>query len=132
MDYLSLKTVHVSCVVASYALFFARGVWMIRASPVLAARWVKVLPHVVDTVLLGSAIAMAVVIRQYPFTAGWLTAKLVALVVYIGLGMVALKYGATRRTRIVAWVAAQAVFFYIVAVALTRRPVPWSALALSG
>jgi len=125
MDYPALKAVHVACVTASYALFFTRGVWMIRESALLQQRWVKVVPHIIDTVLLLSAIALAVAMRQYPFVNGWLTAKVAGLVVYIGLGTVALKRGRTRRTRIVAWAAAQAAFFYIVAVALTRNPLPW-------
>lgn len=87
----------------------------------LERRWVRVLPHVVDTVLLASAIALAVVLEQYPFVEPWLTAKLVALLFYIGLGMVALSYGTTRRIRTGAWIMAQAVFLYIVAVALTRN-----------
>lgn len=127
IDYPVLKLIHVSCVAASYVLFVLRGAWMIRESPWLHRRWVRVLPHAVDTVLLASAIAMAVMIRQYPFVAGWLTAKLLALVCYIGLGMIALKRGKTHRARIAAWLAAQAVFFYIVAVAVTRNPLPWTA-----
>ena len=121
MSYLALKYVHVSCVVLSYSLFFVRGVWMMRESSLLARPWVKIAPHAIDTVLLVSAIAMAVMIRQYPFSAPWLTAKLVGLIVYIALGMVALKRGKTKRTRMAAWIAAQLVFFYIVAVALTKR-----------
>lgn len=99
---------------------------MMRGSPLLNARWVKIVPHVVDTVLLASAITMALMIRQYPFVAPWITAKVLALLVYIGLGMVALKRGKTRRVRIAAWIAAQMVFFYIVAVALTHSPLPWA------
>lgn len=126
MDYLALKTLHVSCVAASYSLFFVRGAWMIRASPLLHLPWVRILPHIVDTLLLASAVAMAVMIRQYPFVSGWLTAKLLALVLYIALGMVALKHGKTRRARVAAWIAAQSVFFYIVAVALARDPLPFT------
>lgn len=100
---------------------------MMRGSPLLEQRWVRVVPHVVDTTLLASAIAMAVMTRQYPFVAGWLTAKLLALVGYIGLGMIALKHGKTRSVRVAAWISAQAVFFYIVAVAVTRNPLPWTA-----
>ena len=122
MSYLALKYVHVSCVVLSYSLFFVRGVWMMQDSAWLARRWVRIVPHVIDTVLLASAIAMAVVIQQYPFVAPWLTAKVLGLVVYIGLGMVALKRGRTKRTRIVAWIAAQVVFLYIIAVAILKRP----------
>lgn len=122
MSYLALKYVHVSCVVLSYSLFFVRGVWMMQDSAWLARRWVRIVPHVIDTVLLASAIAMAVVIQQYPFVAPWLTAKVIGLVVYIGLGMVALKQGRTKRMRIVAWIAAQVVFLYIIAVAILKRP----------
>lgn len=70
---------------------------------------------------------MAVAIRQYPFSADWLSAKLLALIGYIALGMVALRFARTRRMRLAAWLAAQAVFFYIVAVAVTRNPLPWTA-----
>jgi uncharacterized membrane protein SirB2 len=131
LEYPTLKAVHVTCVSASFALFFVRGVWMMRESALLQQAWVRVVPHLVDTVLLASAIAMAVMTRQYPLVAAWLTAKVAALVLYIGLGMVALKFGKTLRIRIAAWIAAQAVFFYMVAVALAREPLPWSVLALS-
>lgn len=114
-----------TCVAASYALFCVRGVWMMHGSALLQRAWVRVVPHVVDTVLLASAVALAVMSRQYPLVNGWLTAKVAGLLIYIGLGTVALRRGKTRRARIVAWVAAQAVFFYIVAVALTRQPLPW-------
>jgi uncharacterized membrane protein SirB2 len=120
MDYPLLKLTHVTCVVLSYAGFFLRGIWMIRDSRMLERRWVRVLPHVVDTVLLASAIALAVMLKQYPLAEPWLTAKVAGLVLYIALGMVGLRYGATRRIRTGAWIAAQAVFLYIVAVALTR------------
>ncbi len=125
MDYVTLKLIHIGSIVASYCLFFVRGVWMVRGSPLLAQRWVKIVPHVVDSVLLLSAIMLAVLLRQYPFAAPWITAKVLALVVYIGLGTVALKRGRTRGARIAAWIAAQCVFGYIVAVALTRNPLPF-------
>jgi uncharacterized membrane protein SirB2 len=81
---------------------------------------VKIVPHVIDTVLLASAIALTVMIRQYPFVAPWLTAKVIGLVAYIGLGMIALKRGRSKPVRITTWIAAQLVFFYIVAAALTK------------
>ena len=97
---------------------------MINDSAMLRRRWIKIVPHVIDTVLLASAIVLAAIVQQYPFVHGWLTAKVIGLVVYIGLGTVALKRGRTRGVRIAAWLAAQAVFFYIVAVAITRQPLP--------
>jgi uncharacterized membrane protein SirB2 len=122
MEYLALKQIHVACVALSYAGFFARGWWMIRGSAMLQRRWVKVLPHVNDTLLLAAAIALAVMLRQYPFVHGWLTAKTLALVAYIVLGSMALRPGRPKSARVAAWIAAQAVFLYIVAVALTKNP----------
>jgi uncharacterized membrane protein SirB2 len=124
MDYTILKSVHIGTVVASYALFVLRGVWMMRQSARLYEGWVRIVPHVVDTVLLASAIALAVMLRQSPLASGWLMAKVIALVVYIVLGTIALKRGRSRAIRITAWIAAQAVFLYIVCVAVTRNPLP--------
>ena len=126
MDYLLIKQTHVVCAALSYAGFFVRGIWMLRGSTLLERRWVRMLPHVVDTLLLASAIALAVMSGQYPFVHGWLTAKLVALVLYIGLGMMALRPGRPRPLRIAAWIGAQGVFLYIVWVALARNPLPWT------
>lgn len=122
MDYSALRNLHVAFVTLSYALFFVRGLWMMQDSSRLAQRWVRIVPHVVDAALLASAVALAIAIRQYPFVSPWLTAKVVGLVLYIGLGMMALRHGRRRGTRIAAWIAAQLVFFYIVAVAITKRP----------
>jgi uncharacterized membrane protein SirB2 len=123
MDYLTLKQIHVGSVIASYMLFLVRGIWMMRVPATLERRWVKTVPHVIDTMLLASAIALAMTIRQYPFVAPWLTAKVLALIVYIVLGTIALKRGKSMRMRVLTWIAAQLVFFYIVAVALTHNPV---------
>jgi uncharacterized membrane protein SirB2 len=125
MSYALLKHLHVSCAAASYALFFLRGVWMLRDSSLLRQRWVRVVPHAIDATLLASAVALAWTIGQYPIADGWLTAKVAALLLYIALGFVALKYGRSRMERLAAWLAAQAVFGYIVLVALNRDPVPF-------
>lgn len=125
MDYLILKQIHVGSAIASYTLFLVRGIWMMRVPAMLTRRWVKTVPHVIDTVLLVSAIALAMTIRQYPFAAGWLTAKVLGLVVYIVLGTIALKRGKSMRVRVSAWIAAQLVFFYIAAVAIRHNPAPF-------
>jgi uncharacterized membrane protein SirB2 len=127
VEYFALKQIHLICVALSYSGFFLRGIWMIRDSPMLGRRWVRVLPHIIDSILLASAVAMAVMIRQYPFVHAWLTAKVVALAIYIALGMIALGRGRNRPVRIAAWIAAQIVFAYIVLVALKRNPLPWAA-----
>jgi len=122
---MTIRDIHVTCVILTFALFFLRGIWMISDLELLQRRWVKRLPPVIDTVLLASAITLTVKIRQYPFVNDWLTAKVVALPVYIGLGMLALTYGRTRRIRIASWIAAQLCFLYIVSVALTKQPLPF-------
>ena len=122
--YTVLKYLHVSCVVLSGTGFVLRGAWMMQNSPMLARRWVHVMPHVVDTVLLASAIALAVTIGQYPLVHGWLTAKVVGLIAYIVLGTIALKRGRTHGIRITAFCGALLVFAYIAAVAITNSVLP--------
>jgi len=120
-----VKTMHVTSVVLSGAGFVLRSIWMWQGSRWLQARPTRILPHVIDTILLGSAIVLAVRIQQYPFVHAWLTAKVVALLAYIILGTIALRRGATRQIRTRAALAAMGVFAYIVAVALTRSALPF-------
>jgi uncharacterized membrane protein SirB2 len=122
MDYLLLKQVHIACAVLSIAGFAARGVLMLRESPLLDAGVVRVAPHVVDTALLASALALAWLSGQYPFAQGWLTAKVLALAAYIVLGTIALKRGRSPAVRRAAFTLALATVLYIVSVALTRDP----------
>ena len=117
-----LQTVHVGSAMLSITGFVLRGVWMLQDSPLLRARATRILPHVVDTVLLLSAIALALRIAQYPFVHAWLSAKVLALLAYIVLGSVALKYGRSRRVRALSYGMALGEFLYIVAVAITRSP----------
>jgi uncharacterized membrane protein SirB2 len=123
MSYAALKMIHVTSVVVSYLLFSLRSMWMMRGSAVLQQRWVKITPHVVDTILLMSAITLAVQIQQDPINDSWLSAKVAGLLIYIGLGMTALRFAKTRKMRISAWIAAQTAFLYIVLVALTKNPI---------
>lgn len=127
--YTIVKHIHLTCVALSGAGFLLRGVWMLHTSPMLQLRWVRVLPHIVDTVLLGSAIWLAILMQQAPFVHGWLTAKVLGLIAYIVLGTIALKRGKTRGVRIAALVGALLAFAYIVSVALTKSVLPWQGAA---
>jgi uncharacterized membrane protein SirB2 len=127
MMVLLLKHLHVTCVVLSISGFLVRGVWMMRESPWLQKKWVRVAPHIIDTILLGSAILLTMQIQQYPFVHHWLTAKVLALLAYIIIGAIGLKYGSTKKIRVSAWLAAIAIFVYIVLVALTRQVLPFIA-----
>lgn len=119
--YYLIKNLHVTCVVLSAAGFLLRGTWMLTGSALLLHRLTRILPHLVDSTLLLSAIVLAVMIQQYPFSAGWVTAKVIGLLAYILLGTVALKRGRTRGVRIAAFAAAILVYAWIVSVALSKN-----------
>lgn len=126
MSYLLLKHLHVTCVVLSGLGFCLRGGLMWRNPKMLGKRLARIAPHVIDSILLGSAIAMALMSEQYPFASPWLTAKLFGLLTYIGLGTMALKRGRTLQIRVRFFVLALLVYAYIVGVALTRNPLLWA------
>lgn len=122
MDYATLKAIHVTSAILSISGFAARGALMLGDSPLLERRFVRVAPHVVDTVLLASAVLLAWRSGQYPIEQPWLTAKVAALFAYVALGSVALSRGRTRAIRAVAFVLALGTVLYIVSVAVTRTP----------
>jgi uncharacterized membrane protein SirB2 len=125
MDYYAIKHFHMGCAAMSGSLFLLRGYWMLSNPARLQQRWVRTAPHVIDTALLASALTMVVLSRQYPFVQGWLTAKVLALLLYIVLGTIALKRGKTRAVRATAFAAAVAAFLYIGSVAFTKQVWPF-------
>ena len=122
-----VKAAHILCAISSISFFIIRGIWMMQSSQRLAQSWVKITSRSIDTALLMSALGLMFITEQFPGSMGWLTAKLVALLVYIGLGMIALHWGKTKQIRISAWIASLVVFSYIVSVALTRSPLSFQA-----
>jgi len=122
MSYAEIKIIHIISIVLSYILFSLRGIWMIQGSPLLQLRWVKILPHVIDTILLTSAVILVAMIQQYPGFNIWVSAKIGGLLLYIFLGMIALRFGKTQQIKTISWILAQIMFFYIVLVALTKSP----------
>ena len=120
--YSLLKSIHVICAILSYALFLMRGIWRFTGSPIAAQRWTRIVPHVNDTILLVAALGMAATLAAYPALHAFLATKVIGLVVYIVLGLLAFRWAKTLRARLTAWFAAQAVFFYVVAVAFTKSP----------
>lgn len=125
MEYAALLSVHRLTVVISLALFVLRGVWRMMDSPMNAKMWVKIVPHINDTILLLAAIGMLVVGGLNPLDHGWVMAKIIGLLAYIVLGTFAIKRGKTQMQRNVAFVGALAVFVYIAAVAVTKQVVPF-------
>lgn len=123
--YFAFKHLHMLCAAISIIGFIVRGALAIQGSALLQKKFLRIAPHIVDTVLLLSAIGLAVTIQQYPFTSAWLTAKLIGLVVYIFLGLVTLRFARSQPVRVIAYVAAIATFFYIGHVAFTKSPWPF-------
>jgi uncharacterized membrane protein SirB2 len=129
--YVELRALHVGAVALSLSLFVVRGVRMLAGAAPL--RQLRVLPHVVDTVLLASAALLTVCIHQYPFANDWLTAKLLALVAYIALGSIALRRGRTARVRLLTFIAALACAGYMIATAVQHdaNPRHWLAAGIA-
>jgi uncharacterized membrane protein SirB2 len=120
MLYQTVKYLHITCVILSGCGFFLRGILMLKGSPWLRSPWARTVPDTVDSLLLASALTLAVLLGQYPFVDAWLTAKVLGLLFYIALGLLALRQGTTKGVRVVAWLAALTVFAYIVSVALKK------------
>jgi len=112
---------HVACAATSPILFSMR-VWASIRGRDPAAGFLRIAPHVVDTLLVLVGLVLASLVDQWPFVNGWLTAKVLALPLYIGIGHFAVRRARTTATRIAAWLLALAVLAYIVAVALTMDP----------
>jgi uncharacterized membrane protein SirB2 len=127
--YSTVKYIHMASVALSLVGFFLRGLLLVRGSALMGRRWMRVLPHINDTILLVAALWLVLMSGQYPFVDGWLTAKVLGLTAYIILGSLALRPGRAPEIRLLAWFSALAVFGWILSVALTRRPLGFLAAA---
>lgn len=124
MAYTSLLALHKLTVATTLALFLLRNTWRLTGSSLLDRKWLKIAPHLNDTLLLSAAIGMLFVARLNPLEHGWLIAKFIALLTYISLGSIALKRGRTPLQQNLAFAGALLVFGYIVAVAFTKQVMP--------
>ncbi|MBA4721748.1 MAG: SirB2 family protein [Alcanivorax sp.] len=125
LDYLLIKQLHMTLAALSLGLFVLRAGWSVAGSPMLRRRWVRVTPHIVDTLLLTFGVTLMILLRAWPHQTPWLAAKLLALLVYIGLGTMAIKRGTTPTRRAGYALAAIMVFLYMVGVAVRHHPGSW-------
>lgn len=123
--YAAVKHIHLLAIGLSLAFFILRGIWMLIDSEKLKNCWIKYSTYLIDTVLLLSAIKLTILIQQYPGSHDWLTAKVIGLVCYIILGVIALKRGKTKGQRTIAFIAALATISYIIGVAIHHNPMSW-------
>jgi uncharacterized membrane protein SirB2 len=120
-SYVALLGAHRVLAVSSPLMFSLRAWRSIRGLEP-ARGWLRVTPHVVDSLLLLAGSGLALIIRQYPFLDAWLTAKLLALIAYIAAGHVAVRRARSVRGKLTAWLIGLALVLYIFAVAITRSP----------
>jgi uncharacterized membrane protein SirB2 len=125
--YLPLKYAHLAFAVASISGFVLRGFWMMSGSALLRHKAVRIAPHVVDTLFLVTGIALVLQLALPVMHSPWLLAKFAGLVVYVVLGAIALRRGATMPIRQVAFVGALSAFAYIVGAAVSKSPASWIA-----
>ena len=119
-----LKNIHMTCALLSIIGFCARSFLKFNHSALLSQRWLRITPHIVDTLLLLSAILLVYVLQLNPLQQPWLLAKIIALVGYIFLGLVTLRIAKSTPVRVGSFIAAILVFVYIVAVAMTHQVIP--------
>jgi len=124
MTYLYIKHLHATAAFVSIVLFIIRAVWSVKGSPLLQSGFARVAPHIIDTILLLAGIYLASVVGWHQ---PWIAAKIVGLVLYIGIGTLAIKRGKTPASRAAAAVIAVVIFAYIVSVAITKQPLGWFA-----
>jgi uncharacterized membrane protein SirB2 len=116
-----LKHTHLTALALSFLLFFVRGCLMMRSSPASKHRSLTITPHIVNLILIGTGISLAVLLKFNPGSQPWLVVKLVALILYIVLGILTFKHPklAIRKTL---WLLSLVVFAFIVSVAVSKNP----------
>jgi uncharacterized membrane protein SirB2 len=120
--YPQIKTVHIVCVVLSGTLFALRGGLMLAGSPLANVAALRHLSYLIDTTLLTAALMLVSMLHVYPLVSGWLTLKIALIVLYIGLGSIALRRGRELRTRRIAFVAALMVYAFVATIARAHHP----------
>lgn len=124
MNYIVLKQLHLSCITLTFLLFNLRAIGHLFGATWVQQKWLHVVPHMVDTVLLVTGILLAVQLQQYPFVDAWLTAKFFALIAYIIFGSLTLKHAPSWQTQLLSYMAALLAFSYLVSTALLHHPNP--------
>lgn len=122
--YAALKHTHLLFLALSVSLFIIRFVWSMMGSKMMSKKWVKVVPHVIDTGLLATGIALIFITGFIPFTpaALWMTEKVTCVLAYIALGVVALRYSNGTMFRLFAFFGALGWVYAAAKLAMTKTP----------
>jgi uncharacterized membrane protein SirB2 len=120
--YSLVKTFHIICVIVSLSGFVIRGILKLVDAKIIHHKLVKVLPHIVDTLLLISAITLVIMSGMYPWLVSWVAVKLVALVAYIIAGTIFMRSEAKGSVQYSWFMVSVLIAAYIVLVALSKSP----------
>ncbi|WP_242165068.1 SirB2 family protein [Lysobacter sp. M15] len=120
--YPQIKQFHIIVALLSGALFSLRGAFVLGGARWPMALPVKWLSYAIDTALLTAALMLLTILPGAMFANGWLTVKVTLIVVYVALGVFALRRGRTRRMRALCYVLALMVFGTIYSIARAHHP----------
>ena len=120
--YPEIRLVHIVAVFASGGLFLLRGLALNAGATWSTAPPFRYLSYAIDTTLLTAALMLMTIVEQYPFVHGWLTVKVLLLVVYIVLGGFAFWRARTQIQRLGSWLAALGVYAFMLSVARVHHP----------
>ncbi len=116
----SLKMIHVLCAYLTGLGFLLRGILILLQNPLSQYRLTKTLPHIIDTFLLISGGLLAYSLSFSPLTQPWLAAKIIALFLYIGFGLLMLRFGNTAKRQYLGLLGGLLVYSYIIGVAHSK------------
>ena len=117
------KHLHMTIAVISIALFTLRFIWLLLGSENLNKKWVKIAPHIIDTLLLLLGVVMAVKLAINPFEQLWLAEKIMAIIAYIFTGYYTLKLARNNMFRVIGYLGALGWFLLVVRIAMTKQTV---------
>ena len=120
--YPQIRQFHIFVALLSGALFAVRGALVLGG-----ARWPMALPvkwtsYAIDTALLTAALMLLTILPGAMFANGWLTVKVTLIVVYVVLGVFAMRPARTRRTRAICYLLALLTFGAIYSIARAHHP----------
>jgi uncharacterized membrane protein SirB2 len=121
--YTGIKHFHLLLIGLSVGLFLIRFILSEMKSPILQKKWLKILPHLVDTLLIVSAVTLCVLIEQYPFVNAWVTEKLLALLLYVFMVTLALKMARTVFMKYIGLLGAISWVAFAGMVAVSKQPI---------
>jgi uncharacterized membrane protein SirB2 len=125
--YLIIKNIHITFATLTIIGFLLRAYWQMSGSNLYQNRATKIVPHAIDAVFLATGISLITMLDMNPLQHPWLLAKFAAILAYVGLGMVAFRFGRTPRIRLLAFIGALMAFAFVVGAALIKSPLSWLA-----